>query len=355
MDIVKLLRYALKKDASDLHLAQGELPAIRIYGDIHKLNAEKMAKDDMLNVMKVIMTEEQRQSFKHEKDLDFSLDISNLARFRVNVFEQNNGLGMVFRIIANSIKTIKELGLPDIFKKICLNDKGLVLITGQTGSGKSTTLAAMIDFINKDYNKHIITIEDPIEFIHKGKRSIVNQREVFRNTHSFNNALRASLREDPDIIMVGEMRDLETVRLAITAAETGHLVLGTMHTGSTSKTIDRIIDVFPGDEKNMVRSMLSESVKAIVSQHLIKRKDGNGRIAAHEILISNNAIKTKIRDSQIHQIISTIETSQKEGMMTLDMCLEHFVNQGIITRKEAHSKATNKDRFSIKGKEMANN
>jgi len=284
------------------------------------------------------MNDKQRKGYEEHLESDFSFEISGLARFRVNAFVQNRGAAAVFRTIPSKVLTMEKLGMGEVFKKISNNPRGLVAVTGPTGSGKSTTLAAMIDYINSTKYEHILTIEDPIEFVHESKKSLINQREVYRDTHGFNEALRSALREDPDIILVGELRDLETIRLALTAAETGHLVFGTLHTTSAAKTIDRIVDVFPAAEKAMVRSMLSESLQAVVSQTLLK-KVGGGRVAAHEIMIGTSAIRNLIREDKIAQMYSAIQTGQSVGMQTLDQCLKGLVQKGLVDRAEAAHKA----------------
>jgi len=291
------------------------------------------------------MNDGQRKYYEENLECDFSFEIPNLARFRVNAFNQQRGAGAVFRTIPSKVLTLEQLNCPPIFKDIAQNPRGLVLVTGPTGSGKSTTLAAMINFINEEEYGHILTVEDPIEFVHESKKCLINQREVGPHTLSFSNALRSALREDPDVILVGEMRDLETIRLALTAAETGHLVFGTLHTSSAAKTIDRIVDVFPAAEKEMVRSMLSESLRAVISQTLCKTKDGNGRVAAHEIMIGTPAIRNLIREAKIAQMYSAIQTGQNLGMQTLDQNLTELVRKNTISLPEARSKAANKDTF----------
>ena len=289
-----------------------------------------------------IMNDKQRKAYEEFFETDFSFEVPNLARFRVNAFNQNRGAGAVFRNIPSKILTLDDLNAPKVFKDLCLLPRGLVLVTGPTGSGKSTTLAAMIDYVNINRPDHIITIEDPIEFVHESKRSLINQREVHRDTLGFSEALRSALREDPDVVLVGEMRDLETIRLALTAAETGHLVFGTLHTSSAAKTVDRIVDVFPAAEKDMVRAMLSESLRAVISQTLLKRI-GGGRVAAHEIMIATPAIRNLIRENKIAQMYSSIQTGQAQGMQTLDQCLQEMVMKGMISKEEARFKAQNKD------------
>jgi len=307
MDIQELLKISVEKGASDLHLSAGAPPLCRIDGDVVKINTEALDHTQINDMVDGLMNDFQRKQFEEDWQTDFSISVKGLARFRVNVFRQQHGAAAVFRTIPDKVLTLEELNAPDILKRISDYPRGLVLVTGPTGSGKSTTLAAMVDYINNKYPHHILTIEDPIEFVHENKESLINQREVHRDTRSFNDALRAALREDPDVILVGELRDLETIRLALTAAETGHLVFGTLHTTSAPKTIDRIIDVFPGDEKSMVRSMLSESLRAVISQLLVK-KEGGGRVAAHEIMLATPAIKNLIREDKIAQMYSSIQT-----------------------------------------------
>ena len=338
MDITELLAFSVKHNASDLHLSAGQPPMIRVDGDIRRINLPPMENREVHNLIYDIMNDHQRKVFEEDLEVDFSFEVPNMARFRVNTFNQNRGVAAVFRTIPSKVLTLGDLNAPTIFQSISEYPRGLVLVTGPTGSGKSTTLAAMVDYINEGFNHHIITIEDPIEFVHQSKQSLVNQREVFRDTKSFNAALRSALREDPDIILVGEMRDLETIRLALTAAETGHLVFGTLHTTSAAKTIDRIIDVFPGSEKDMVRSMLSESLRAVISQTLLK-KVGGGRVAAHEIMIGIPAIRNLIREDKIAQMYSVIQTGMIHGMQTMDACLKELVARGLISVQDAKSKA----------------
>jgi twitching motility protein PilT len=345
MDITELLSFAVKHKSSDLHLSADSPPMIRVDGDIRKINIPALNHKQVQELVYDIMNDRQRKEYEQNLEADFSFEVPDLARFRVNVFVQNRGAAAVLRTIPSTVLTLEQLNAPEIFKTISDNPRGLVLVTGPTGSGKSTTLAAMIDYVNENKHHHILTIEDPIEFVHQNKRSLINQREVHRDTHSFSNALRSALREDPDVILVGEMRDLETIRLAMTAAETGHLVFGTLHTTSAPKTIDRIVDVFPGDEKPMVRSMLSESLRAVISQTLLK-KVGGGRIAAHEIMIATPAIKNLIREDKIAQMYSSIQTGAAHGMQTLDQCLQNLVNQGLVSKMDAKGKAANKDTFA---------
>ncbi len=345
MNITDLLTFVVKSGASDLHLSAGLPPLLRIDGDITRINAPAMDNDAVYDLIYGIMNDTQRRTFDAELEADFSVDVPGLSRFRVNAFHQNRGVGAVFRTIPNNIKSMDELGMPAIFRQMVSVPRGLVLVTGPTGSGKSTTLAAMIDYLNKHHPYHILTVEDPIEFVHTPRKSLINQREVHRDTLSFNNALRSALREDPDVILVGELRDLETIRLALTAAETGHLVFGTLHTTSASKTIDRIIDVFPEGEKPLVRSMLSESLQAVVSQTLLKKK-GGGRVAAWEIMMGTNAIRNLIREDKIPQMYSAIQTGQSFGMQTLDQHLQQLVKAGIIDAEIAASKAKTPSDFT---------
>lgn len=344
MKLDDLLRFSVQNKASDLHLSAGMPPLIRVDGDVRKINLPELNKDDMRDLIYSSMTDAQIKGFEDTWEADFSIALKGVARFRVNVFNQDRGMGAVFRTIPDEILTLEQLGCPESFKEIINVPRGLVLVTGPTGSGKSTTLAAMMDYLNETKNEHILTIEDPIEFVHHGKKCLINQREVHRDTRSFANALRAALREDPDIILVGELRDLETIRLALTAAETGHLVFGTLHTSSASKTIDRIIDVFPGDEKSLVRSMLSESLRAVIAQTLMK-KIGGGRTAAWEIMIGTSAIKNLIREDKVAQMYSVIQTGNAYGMQTLDQHLKTLVRTGMIDMEQARSKAASKDEF----------
>jgi twitching motility protein PilT len=344
VDIAKLLEFAVKNNASDLHLSAGVPPMIRVDGDVKRINMPALAHKDVNSMVYDIMNDKQRKDYEEFLETDFSFEIPKLARFRVNAFNQMRGAGAVFRTIPSLIQSLEDLRAPAIFRDISMYPRGIVLVTGPTGSGKSTTLAAMIDYINDNKPDHILTIEDPIEFVHESKRSLINQREVHRDTLGFAEALRSALREDPDVILVGEMRDLETIRLALTAAETGHLVFGTLHTSSAAKTIDRVVDVFPAQEKEMVRAMLSESLRAVISQALLKRI-GGGRVAAHEIMIGTPAIRNLIREGKVAQMYSAIQTGVKDGMQTLDQCLQELLSKGVITREEARFKATNKDQF----------
>jgi twitching motility protein PilT len=342
MDIAQLLAFGVKQGASDLHLSAGLPPMIRVDGDIRRINVPEMAHKQVHDMLYDIMSDKQRKDFEEFLETDFSFEIPGLARFRVNAFNHNRGAGGVFRTIPSKILSLEDLGAPAIFKEISEYPRGIVLVTGPTGSGKSTTLAAMVDYKNDSEYGHILTVEDPIEFVHQSKKCLVNQREVHRDTLGFNEALRSALREDPDTILVGEMRDLETIRLALSAAETGHLVFGTLHTSSAAKTIDRIVDVFPAAEKSMVRSMLSESLKAVISQTLMK-KIGGGRIAAHEIMIGTPAIRNLIREDKVAQMYSAIQTGQNMGMQTLDQNLKKILAQGLISKEEAMRKSVSPD------------
>ena len=345
MDIAELLAFSVKNKASDLHLSAGLPPMIRVNGDVRRINLPPMEHKDVHAMVYDIMNDGQRKFYEENLECDFSFAIPNLARFRVNAFVQQRGAGAVMRTIPSKVLTMEELKCPPIFKEICEFPRGIVLVTGPTGSGKSTTLAAMVDHINENVFGHILTVEDPIEFVHESKKALINQREVGPHTLSFNNALRSALREDPDIILVGEMRDLETIRLAMTAAETGHLVFGTLHTSSAAKTVDRVIDVFPAAEKEMIRAMLSESLRAVISQTLCKTKDGQGRVAAHEIMIGTPAIRNLIREAKVAQMYSSIQTGQSLGMQTLDQNLADLLSRHVIGKDEARLKAANKDTF----------
>jgi len=341
MDITELLAFGVKNKASDLHLSSGLPPMIRVHGDVRRINLPPMEHKDVHAMVYDIMNDGQRKIYEETLECDFSFEVPNLARFRVNAFVQHRGAGAVFRTIPSKVLTLEELNAPKIFKDISEYPRGVVLVTGPTGSGKSTTLAAMVNHINENDYGHILTVEDPIEFVHEPKKCVINQREVGPHTLSFNNALRSALREDPDVILVGEMRDLETIRLALTAAETGHLVFGTLHTSSAAKTIDRVIDVFPAAEKEMVRAMLSESLRAVISQ----TQDGSGRVAAHEIMIGTPAIRNLIREAKVAQMYSSIQTGQAFGMQTLDQNLLDLVRRNVVSPAEARGKAANKDNF----------
>ena len=344
MDITELLAFSAKQGASDLHLSAGLPPMIRVDGDVRRINLPPMEHKEVHGLIYDIMNDKQRKDYEEFLETDFSFEVPGVARFRVNAFNQNRGAGAVFRTIPSKVLTMEDLGMGQVFKDISSVPRGLVLVTGPTGSGKSTTLAAMLDYINDSRYEHVLTIEDPIEFVHESKKCLVNQREVHRDTLGFNEALRSALREDPDIILVGELRDLETIRLALTAAETGHLVFGTLHTTSAAKTIDRVVDVFPAEEKSMVRSMLSESLQAVISQTLMK-KMGGGRIAAHEIMIGTAAIRNLIREDKVAQMYSAIQTGGSLGMQTLDQCLQRLLQKGLISREAARAKAKIPDNF----------
>src|SRR5690554_1298192 len=344
MDITELLAFSAKQGASDLHLSAGLPPMIRVDGDIRRINVPPLDHKGVHTMVYDIMNDKQRKDFEEFLETDFSFEVPGIARFRVNAFNQNRGAGAVFRTIPSKVLTLEDLQLGEVFRRIADVPRGLVLVTGPTGSGKSTTLAALIDYLNSTRYQHILTIEDPIEFVHESKKSLINQREVHRDTLGFSEALRSALREDPDVILVGELRDLETIRLALTAAETGHLVFGTLHTTSAAKTIDRVVDVFPAEEKSMVRSMLSESLQAVVSQTLMK-KVGGGRIAAHEIMLGNPAIRNLIREDKVAQMYSAIQTGGSIGMQTLDSCLSKLLSSGKITRDSAREKAKSLENF----------
>ena len=345
MDITRLLALSIKKGASDLHLSAGLPPILRIDGDLVRMDLPVLRPKQVDELVHEVLNEAQIKALRDGVEIDFSFEIPDVARFRANVFKQNRGGAAVFRSIPSAIPTLDELGLGEIFKKLALLPRGLVLITGPTGSGKSSTQAAMVDYINKNRSYHILTIEDPIEFVHESKKCLINQREVGRDTQRFSHALRSALREDPDVVVVGEMRDLETIRLALTAAETGHLVFATLHTTSAALTINRIIDVFPAEEKDMVRSMLSDSLQAVVTQTLLK-KVGGGRIAAHEIMIGTPAVRNLIREDKVAQIYSVIQTGSSLQMKTLDQSLSTLVDEGVITLETAREKAVSPKHIS---------
>ncbi len=344
MDITELLAFSAKQGASDLHLSAGLPPMIRVDGEVRRINLPALSHKEVHALVYDIMNDKQRKDFEEFLETDYSFEVPGVARFRVNAFNQNRGAGAVFRTIPSKVLTCDDLGMGQIFKDLATKPRGLVLVTGPTGSGKSTTLAAMLDYLNDNYYKHILTVEDPIEFVHQSKKSLINQREVHRDTLGFNEALRSALREDPDVILVGEMRDLETIRLALTAAETGHCVFGTLHTTSAAKTIDRIVDVFPAEEKSMVRSMLSESLQGVISQTLLKKK-GGGRVAAHEIMVGTPAIRNLIREDKVAQMYSAIQTGSALGMTTMDQSLKTLVQKGIITPEAAREKAKAPEQF----------
>jgi twitching motility protein PilT len=345
MDIIELLAFVVKSKASDLHLSPGLPPMIRVHGDVRRLNLPPLEDKDVHAMIYDIMNDSQRKAYEEDLECDFSFSVPDLARFRVNALVEQRGAGAVFRTIPSKVLSLKDLNAPKIFESMAEYPRGLVLVTGPTGSGKSTTLAAMVDHRNETDYGHILTIEDPIEFVHESKKCLVRQRELGPHTLSFANALRAALREDPDVILVGEMRDLVTIRLALTAAETGHLVFGTLHTSSAAKTIDRIVDVFPPEEKETVRTQLSESLQAVVSQALLKTKDGSGRVAAHEIMVCNSAVRNLIREGKVAQITGMLPTQKQIGNQTLDQCMLELVKRGAVTMAEARLKAINKDQF----------
>lgn len=346
MTIQELLHFTSEAGASDLHISAGSFPMVRVHGLMKRLNLPKLSEEEVKNLIYSTMNETQRTMFEEKLEIDFSTKLSNDVRFRVNAFHQINGLAAAFRVIPNEIKSFEELHLPDVLRSLSMKHKGLILVTGPTGSGKSTTLATMIDLINEKKACHIITIEDPIEFVHRSKNSLINQRELGHDTWSFGAALRSALREDPDVILVGEMRDLETVSLALTAAETGHLVLSTLHTSSATKSIDRVIDMFPKEQQNQVRSMLSETLVAVVAQTLLQKKDGKGRVPAMEIMVANNAVANLIREEKTYQIPSVIQSGTKEGMQSLDQSLYNLVMNGHIDRNTAEKTAENPKMFA---------
>lgn len=345
MNTQHLLVQCLARRASDLHLSSGVPAMLRVDGDLIPMSEQALTHADIHAALMSIMSSAQQLQFSQNLECDFSLDLADVSRFRVNVFQQARGVSAVFRVIPHHIPSLQALHAPAIFSQLMQSSRGLVLVTGPTGSGKSTTLSAMIHALNQSQPRHIVTLEDPIEFVHTPQQCLIQQREVGTHTHSFANALRAALREDPDVILVGELRDLETIRLAITAAETGHLVLGTLHTSSAAKTMDRIVDVFPAEEKDMVRSMLSESLNAVISQVLCKRKDGDGRVAAYEVMMGTPGVRNLIREGKVAQLYSAIQTGRGVGMQTLDQSLLALVQQGFIEAQEAAGKAKYPDEF----------
>lgn len=344
MDITQLLTFGVEQNASDCHLSSGEPPMLRVNGDLKKMDLPALSKEEVHALVYDIMNDAQRKTFEESLECDFSFEMGGLARFRVNVFMQRKGEAAVFRTIPTKILTLEELGMPSILKQLCDKEKGLILVTGPTGSGKSTTLAAMIDYLNNTFEGHILTIEDPVEFVHASKKCLVNQRELGPHTHSFANALRSALREDPDAILVGEMRDLETIQLALTAAETGHIVFGTLHTSSAPKTVDRVIDVFPPNQQSQIRAQFAESLEAVITQTLLKKKTG-GRIPALEIMTGTTAVRNLIREGKIHQIPGTMQVSQKDGMQTMDMALQNLVTRDLVTKEEAQAKSMTANLF----------
>ncbi|TAJ26029.1 MAG: type IV pilus twitching motility protein PilT [Nitrospirae bacterium] len=344
MDITQLLTFGVEQGASDCHLSAGEPPMLRIHGELKKLDHPVLTKETVHDMVFDMMNDAQRKAFQEHHECDFSFEMGDIARFRVNVFMHRRGEGAVFRTIPTKILALEQLGMPPILRQLCEKEKGLVLVTGPTGSGKSTTLAAMLDFLNDTYEGHILTIEDPIEFVHKSKKCLVNQRELGPHTQSFANALKSALREDPDIILVGEMRDLDTIQLALTAAETGHLVFGTLHTSSAPKTVDRIIDVFPPTQQAQVRAQFAESIEGVITQTLLKKKTG-GRVAALEIMVGTTAVRNLIREAKLHQIPGTMQTGKKDGMQTMDMALLDLVSRGVVTKAEAQARSMNPTLF----------
>ena len=344
MDITQLLTFGVQQNASDCHLSSGEPPMLRVNGDLKKFDLPALSKEEVHALVYDIMNDSHRKTFEESLECDFSFEMGGLARFRVNVFMQRKGEAAVFRTIPTKILTLEQLGMPAILKQLCEKEKGLILVTGPTGSGKSTTLAAMVDYLNNTFEGHILTIEDPVEFVHGSKKCLVNQRELGPHTHSFANALRSALREDPDAILVGEMRDLETIQLALTAAETGHIVFGTLHTSSAPKTVDRVIDVFPPTQQSQIRAQFAESLEAVITQTLLKKKTG-GRIPALEIMTGTTAIRNLIREGKIHQIPGTMQVSQKDGMQTMDMALQNLVTRDLVTKEEAQAKSMTANLF----------
>jgi twitching motility protein PilT len=334
MDISELLIFTQKESASDLHLSAGEIPMVRIHGEMKRVEMPPLSREELHVMLYDVLSDQQRKRFEEVHELDFSLDLKGIARYRVNAFRQARGEAVVFRVIPSKILSLEQLGLPKSLREVTKNERGLVLVTGPTGSGKSTTLAAMIDVLNNSLNGHIITIEDPIEFVHESKKCLINQRELGSHTHSFANALRSALREDPDIILVGEMRDLDTISLALTAAETGHLVFSTLHTSGAPKTVDRIIDVFPAGQQDQVRAQFAESIQAIISQVLLKRRTGRGLVPALEVMIGTPAVRNLIREGKVAQLPSAIQTGQKFGMITLDQSLKDLVGKGVVDKEE---------------------
>jgi twitching motility protein PilT len=346
MDISELLLFVQKEGASDLHISAGEQPMARIYGEMRRIEVASLSREDVHVMLYDILNDQQRKNFEEHFELDFSIELKNIARFRVNAFRQARGEAVVFRVIPSKILTMEELGLPKVLREVCKTERGLVLVTGPTGSGKSTTLASMIDVINNVLKGHIITIEDPIEFVHESKSCLINQRELGAHTLAFANALRSALREDPDIILVGEMRDLETISLALTAAETGHLVFSTLHTSGAPKTVDRIIDVFPAEQQEQIRAQFAESIQAIISQVLLKRRDGRGLVPALEIMIGTPAVRNLIRENKVAQLPSAIQTGQKFGMISLDQSLKDLVSRSIVEKEQCLYLATNPNVFN---------
>ncbi len=337
MDITQLLAFVMQNNASDLHLSAGNPPIVRVYGSLKRLKADALSSDNIRTMLYSIMTDDQRADFEKDLELDFAISFGEKARFRVNAFTNRNGSAAVFRTIPSVVPTMEELELPPIMRRFAELEKGIILVTGPTGSGKSTTLASMVNHINENMGKHILTVEDPVEFFHTSKKSLVNHRELGADTHSFARALKSALREDPDVILVGEMRDHETISLALTAAETGHLVFGTLHSSSAAKTIDRIIDVFPTGDKEMIRAMLSSSLQGVIAQTLLKKAGGSGRVAAFEVLVGTSAVRNLIRENQIPQMYSMIQTGARYGMVTMEDAIKGLVEQGLVDEEEART------------------
>ncbi|MEM9469747.1 MAG: type IV pilus twitching motility protein PilT [Pseudomonadota bacterium] len=337
MDLTQLLAFTMQNKASDLHISAENPPIIRVNGLLQKVKADPLSTDDVRQMLYSVMSEDQRAVYERDMEIDLAIAFGEKARFRVNAFMTRNGAAAVFRVIPSDIPTMADLDLPTAIRKFAKLEKGIVLVTGPTGSGKSTTLASIVNHINTHQQKHILTIEDPVEFFHTSKKSLINHRELGRDTHSFHAALKSALREDPDVILVGEMRDHETISLALTAAETGHLVFGTLHSSSAAKTVDRIIDVFPTGDKDMVRTMLSNSLEGVVAQTLLRRADGSGRVGAFEILVGTNAVRNLIRENQVPQIFSMMQTGSRYGMITMEEALNNLMAQGIITPEDARA------------------
>jgi twitching motility protein PilT len=345
VQIHELLTFAVENKASDIHVAAGEAPAVRVDGEIRRLDIGILTTDEAKRMAYSVMNEKQKTWFEKNLEIDFSIGLKGLARFRVNVYTQSRGVGMVLRQIPSKVLSLEELRLPSVFRQIAEFSKGLVLVTGPTGSGKSTTLAAMIDHINKTRSEHILTVEDPIEFVHQPVKCIINQREVGTHTHSFSAALKSALREDPDVVLVGELRDLETVSLALTAAETGHLVFGTLHTNSAPETIDRVIDSYPHEQQAQVRTMLSTALQAVIAQRLMKKPRGGGRIAVHEIMIANPAIRNLIRENKLFQIPSAMQSGKGDNMVTFEAAAKELVARREITVEQAIALTNNPKLF----------
>lgn len=344
-ELDKLLAFAAQKDASDIHLSAESPPILRIHGRLRRLERNPISSDSLRTLFDEILTEKQKQALKENLEIDFAYAVPGVARFRTNLFFQLRGEAAAFRTIPDGVRSLQELNVPQGIHAFCRLKQGIVLVTGPTGSGKSTTLAAMIDLINRERREHILTVEDPIEYVHRSKNCLINQRELGQHTHSFSNALRSALREDPDVILVGEMRDLETISLALTAAETGHLVFATLHTMSAAETVNRIVDVFPPEQQQQIRAMFANTVEGVVAQRLLPTKDGNGRVAVHEILTATAAVRNLIREEKTHQLHSAIQTGSAFGMQTMDQALKKYLDQGVISKDEAIANATDANIF----------